>query len=63
MMHEVAAKNFPYAGSTMPWLERVYSEARRGSRGNLELGISGKGTWVFLTLYIPSSGIEATTEV
>jgi len=62
-MHEVAAKNFPYAGSTMPWLEWVYSEARRGSRGNLELGISGKETWVFLTPRILSSGIGATTEV
>ena len=41
-----------HAGSTTPWLEWVYSEARRslpqstrrrGSRGNLELGINSVG--------------------
>ena len=71
-VHEAAAKDSWYAGSTTPWLERVYGDAKRalpramsgrGSRGNLELGISGKETWVFLTLRIPSSGIGATTEV
>ena len=61
-----------YTGRTTPCPEQVYSEARRalpqamsrrGSRGNLELGISGKETWVFLTPRILSSGIGATTEV
>jgi len=51
-VHEAAAKDSWYAGSTTPWLERVYGDAKRalpramsgrGSRGNLELGISSVG--------------------